>query len=186
MFLSVRWCAEQMTQLCRFKVKVTLQGHGIYLWMLCPLHISSSICLIFINHHSNVPLSKLVCRVHDSATQTQGHSSRSWVFTLGFRVRSISPEPFERFSLNFTQIPLSELVQLCKLKVKVTLQGHGILWLGIWLSFRLLSCVIIVLNTIMGWSWSKLFDTLVFLKEFFKIIYLKKSADNKKAWYISQ
>ena len=28
-----------------------------------------------------------------------------------FRVRSISPEPFERFSLNFTQLfPLSEMV----------------------------------------------------------------------------
>ena len=48
-----------------------------------------------------------MCRAHDLATQAQGHSSGLWVFTLEFRVRSISPEPFERFSLNFTQIFLS-------------------------------------------------------------------------------
>ena len=29
MFLSVRWCAEPMTQLCKLKDKVTLQGQGI-------------------------------------------------------------------------------------------------------------------------------------------------------------
>ena len=34
----------------------------------------------------------------------QGHGHR---FTLEFHVRSISPEPFERFSLNFTQMFLS-------------------------------------------------------------------------------
>ena len=53
MLLSVRQCAEPMTQIRILKVKVTLQGHMIY----------PSIC-----------------------------------------VRSITPKPFERFSLNFTQI----------------------------------------------------------------------------------
>ena len=43
MFLSLRRCAELMTQLCRLKVKVTLKGHGIYLWISWTLHISSTI-----------------------------------------------------------------------------------------------------------------------------------------------
>ena len=51
---------------------------------------------------------------------------------LEFRDRSISPEPFGRFSLNFTQMFLSVIrctefmTRLHRLKVKVTLQGHGI------------------------------------------------------------
>ena len=52
-----------------------------------------------------------MCRTYDTATQTpgQGHASRSW--DLPFCVRCISPEPFERFSLNFTlKVPLSETV----------------------------------------------------------------------------
>ena len=36
MFLSVRLCAEPMTHLRKLKVTVTLQGHGIYPWILCP------------------------------------------------------------------------------------------------------------------------------------------------------
>ena len=78
MFLSLRWSAQPMSQLCRLKVKVTLQGHVIY----------SSVC-----------------------------------------VHSISPEPFEQFSLNFTQMFLSvrlcaePMTQLCK--VKVTLHSRS-------------------------------------------------------------
>ena len=79
MFLSVRLCAESMTPLSRLKVKVTLQGHVIYL---------------------SIP----VC--------------------------SISTEPFERFSLNITQMfpsvrPCAEhMAQLPRLKV--TGQGQVI------------------------------------------------------------
>ena len=53
------------------------------------------------------------------------------ILTLEFRVRSIYPEPFEQFSLNFTQIfhsvrqCVESMTQLHRLKVKVTLQGHG-------------------------------------------------------------
>ena len=53
-------------------------------------------------------------------------------FTLQFYARFISPEPLKRFSLNFTQMFLlvrqcaEPLTQLRILKVKVTLQGHGI------------------------------------------------------------
>ena len=81
MFFLVRRCAEHMTQLPRLKVKVTGQGHG---------------------------------------------------FSLEFRVHSISPEPFEWFSLNFTKMffsvrPYAEsMTGLRRLKVKVTLQGHVI------------------------------------------------------------
>ena len=53
-------------------------------------------------------------------------------FTFEFYVRSLSPEPLHRFSLNFTQMFLSvrrcaePMTQLPRLKVMVTVQGHGI------------------------------------------------------------
>ena len=40
MFTSVRLCAEPITQLCRLKVKVTIEGHQSEPCILCPLHIS--------------------------------------------------------------------------------------------------------------------------------------------------
>ena len=58
-------------------------------------------------------------------------------FTLQFCVRSMSSEPFVRFSLNFTQLFLSvrrcaePLSQLRSLKVKATLRCYGILQQGI-------------------------------------------------------
>ena len=72
--LSVWQCAESMTQIPRFKIKVTLQGHVvIYPWISCLLHIS--------------------------------------------------PEPFEWFTLNFTQILVrwcaEPMTHLCRLKVNV-------------------------------------------------------------------
>ena len=51
--------------------------------------------------------------------------------SLEFRVRSVSPIPVEGFSLNFGQMftlvrRCEELIsQPCRLKVKVTVQGHG-------------------------------------------------------------
>ena len=41
--------------------------------------------MLFIKLHSNVPLSELVCRIHDSAMQTksQGHTLRSWNSATG-------------------------------------------------------------------------------------------------------
>ena len=82
---------------------------------------------------------------NDSSTQTQGQCqpSRSWGLPLNFMPFK-SPQSFVRFTLIITQMFLSvswcaePMTQLCK--VKVRLQGHGILWRGIWLSYRLLSC----------------------------------------------
>ena len=82
MSLSVRRCAEPINMVCRLKVKVNFQGHGIY--------------------------------------------------PLRFPVRSIFHEPFERFSLNFTQIFLlarrcaEHMPQRWILEVNVTVQGQGI------------------------------------------------------------
>ena len=80
--------------------------------------------------HSNVLFSELVCRTHNSSdTRSQ---FKVIGFALEFRIGSISPQPFERFSLNFIQMFLSVIqcaefmTQLCRVKVKVTLQGHGI------------------------------------------------------------
>ena len=100
--------------------------------------------------HLNVNLSETMSRTFaDSRPQF-----KIMGFTLEFRVCSISPEPFEWFSLYFTWMLLSlswcaeSMTQICKLKVKVTPQGHGILRRGIWLSSRLLSCSLI------HWPWA--------------------------------
>ena len=70
-----------------------------------------------------------MCRTHNSAAyiQGQGHNRGSYPSVC---VRSISPEPFQRFSLNFTKIFLSVrrfAESISRLhRNKVTLQGHGI------------------------------------------------------------
>ena len=71
MFLSVRWCAGPMALLRRLKVKVAVQGHGIY-----PFNFVSAPYLLnplndFHKLHTNVSLGEEVCRTHDSAMQTQ-------------------------------------------------------------------------------------------------------------------
>ena len=68
-----------------------------------------------------------VCRLKVKVN-FQGH----WIYPLQFPVRSISPEPFERFSSNFTQTFISarrcaeHMTQLLSLQVHVTVQGNGI------------------------------------------------------------
>ena len=85
MFLSRRQYAEPIIQLHGLKVNATVQGHGIYPWISCPLHISSTICELSSNFTLNVPFNKSVCRTHNSATQTQdqgtvqGHENYPWM-----------------------------------------------------------------------------------------------------------
>ena len=90
MFLSARRCAEHMTQLWSVEVNVTVQGHRIYPWSWCLLHISRTLCKFFIKLHPNVPLSETICRSNASASKTlkgHGHISRSWyMLTLQFSV----------------------------------------------------------------------------------------------------
>ena len=93
--------------------------------------------MIFINF-TQMFLSRRRCA--ESLTQLRRLNAevtlQSWDLLLNF-VSFKSPQPFVRFSLNITQMILSvswcaePMTQLCKLKVKVTLQGHGILRQGI-------------------------------------------------------
>ena len=53
--------------------------------------------------HSFLSLKETMCKTHDSATQTQGPDYSYMVFTIEFRGRLISPEPFQLFPLNFIQ-----------------------------------------------------------------------------------
>ena len=71
----------------------------------CLLHISWTVWTIFIKLHPNVPLSEVVCRANDSATQTQGqgHTSRSWDLPLN-SMSFKSHQPIVRNSLNITQM----------------------------------------------------------------------------------
>ena len=134
-FLSVRRCVEAMTQLPRLqKVKVTFQGHGIFtLQFSVWSHRLSSLNIVFFS---------LKCSPHGDVVQNPWFSyaqsmSSSYLkimeLTLQFYVCSISSEPFERFSLNFSQLFLSvircaePMTQLCSPKVKVTLWCYGIL-----------------------------------------------------------
>ena len=70
--------------LCRLKVKVTLQCHGIYPSISCPIHTFTQHYLLNPLNYFDLTspkssLSVTVCRVHDSDTQIQdqGHTSRS-------------------------------------------------------------------------------------------------------------
>ena len=56
---------------------------------------------VFIKLHLYVLLSEMVCRTHDIFADSRLRSHfKVMGFTLHFRVRSTSPEPLERFSLN--------------------------------------------------------------------------------------
>ena len=85
-FAPVRWCAELITQPCRHKVKITVQGHRSEPWISCSLCISYTSGRIFFKLWSNVYLSETMCRINNSTMPTQGqdHSSRSWVIALNF------------------------------------------------------------------------------------------------------
>ena len=119
--------------LCRLKVKVTLQCHGIYPSISCLIHTFTHHNLLnplnFFEYTSpKCSLSGTVCRVHDSDTQIQdqGHTSRSCSnIPLNFVLLHISPKSFEWFTLNFTQILVRQcaepMAQLCRLKVNVIL-----------------------------------------------------------------
>ena len=69
MLLLVIRCAEHITQLSR--LKATGQGQRINPWIRFLLHISWTLQAIFINFHPNIPLSEIMWRTYDSATQTQ-------------------------------------------------------------------------------------------------------------------
>ena len=140
--VAVSRAHHDMTQLSR--LKVTGQGQGIYPLISCPLHISwtlLAISLKFIQMLLSVRLSaKPMTRLHRFKVK---FTLQSLGIYPSIHVRSISPEPFEWISLNFTQTFLSVrwcaelMAQLCRLKVKVTLQGHGIYpWISWLVSFK--------------------------------------------------
>ena len=84
------------------------QGHTSKSWGLplnfCVRSISPQPFVRF-TLNPNVSFSKMLCRTHHSARQTQGQglSSRACVLPLNFESAQMSPEPFYRFSLNFGQ-----------------------------------------------------------------------------------
>ena len=123
MFLSVRQCAEHMTQLPR--LKVTGQGHVIYP-SIRVRSISPASFERFSLNFTQMFLSVRRCAEH----MTQLPRLKVKGFTIEFCVRSISPEPLGQFSFNFTQMILSvrrcaeHMTQLPRLKV--TDQCHAI------------------------------------------------------------
>ena len=144
MFLSVRRCAEHMTQLLR--VKVTGQGHVIYPSIrVCSIspepfeHFSLNFIRIFLSvRWCAEPMTQL--RRLKVKVTLQGHGIYPWISCPSNLLNHLL-----EFIKHHSNVPLvswcaEPMTQLCKLKVKVTLQGHGILLRGIWLSFRLLSC----------------------------------------------
>ena len=100
---------------------------SVTLWNSCSLHIFWGLWSIFMKLHSYIPLSKTVCRASLSRAQVKVKG-----FSLEFLVRSISPEPFDRFSWYFTHMFLlvrrcaKHKTQLPRLEVKVTGQGQRI------------------------------------------------------------
>ena len=92
MFAFVRRCAEPITQACWLKVKVTVKGHEFEPWISCSLYISWTLWKIFIKFGSNVRLSEMMCRTHNSTMQTQGqgHNWRPPVWALNFEAAPLS------------------------------------------------------------------------------------------------
>ena len=114
-------------KLCRiFELSMKTQGHTS---RSCALHFN--LCSISPDPLVHLPKcsSQLMCRTCKPNVKVtfQGH-----VIYPPCCVHSISHKTFERFSLNFTQMFFlvmgcaEPMTQLCRLKVKVTLQCHGI------------------------------------------------------------
>ena len=106
MFLSVRQCAEHMTQLPRLKVKVTGQGNVLY----PSIHVRSISPESFEQFSFNFTqlfISVRPCAEHMIKLPRLKVKVTGQVIYPPICVRSISPESFERFSLNFTQMVLS-------------------------------------------------------------------------------
>ena len=103
MFLSMRRCAESMTQLPRLKVQITVQGHAIYPWISWPPHISRTLQIFSLNF-----IQETMCRIHDTATHTQGHSHTSISRLSPFNscLLHIS-RLYDWYTLSFTQMFLS-------------------------------------------------------------------------------
>ena len=140
MFLSVSYCAELITRLCKLNVKVTLQGHVIY----PPFCVHSTSPKTFERFSLNFtqmflsvmrcakPMTQL-CRLK-VALQCHG------IYPLIY-CPFPSPKQFASFSLTITQMFLS-VSWLKNPKSKSHFKVIGDLRRGIWLSFRLLSCFI--------------------------------------------
>ena len=118
---------------------VTFQGHGIFTLQFSVWSYRLRSLNDFFKEFTQMLPSMRRCA--DPMTQLCTFKVRSHLkvmeFTHQFCVRSISTEPFEQFSLNFTQLFLSvrrcaePMNQLRSLKVKVTLQCYGILQRGL-------------------------------------------------------
>ena len=128
MFALVRRCIEPITQRCRLKVNVTIEGHPS---LSCSLHISWTLRKIFMKLWSNVCLSEAMCRTHNKHADSRSRPQlKVTSLSLEFHVHSKSPEPFERYLLNLGQ--MFALVRWCaqpitqqyRFKVKVTIEGH--------------------------------------------------------------
>ena len=103
MFRSVRRCAEHITQLPRLKFKVTGQG-------INPLNFVSAPFILnpFWQFLLNFNLMFLfVSRRAEHMTQLPRLKVKVMRLNREFHVRSISHQPFLRFSLNLTQMLLS-------------------------------------------------------------------------------
>ena len=116
----------------RLNVKVMLQGHGIYPWIVFPVHISSRLWMNFVKIHSNISLGETMCRIYDCNAYSGSMTHlKVMFFTLQFVFVSYLLNPWIEFqytSLYFLLVrqyakPKS---QLARLKVKVTIQGHRI------------------------------------------------------------
>ena len=79
MFLSVSWCAEPMTRLCRLKVKVM----GFTVEFGVP-SISPKPFEQFSFNFTQMLISVMMIRSNDSARQIQSHNFRSWNLPLNF------------------------------------------------------------------------------------------------------
>ena len=129
MFTSVGQCAEPITQPCRLKVKVTVEGHEFEPWIWCRLHITFTPGRIFFKPWSNVCLSEMMYRSHLSYADSRSRSQLKVIsLSLEFWGRSIAIQTaLLNLGQMFTLVRWCEepITQWCRLKVKVTIEGHS-------------------------------------------------------------
>ena len=93
-------------------IDLASSSNGIYPWILCLLYISWILWTVFMNLHTNVPLSKTVIRTYDPATQTQcqGQTSRSLVLPLNLFPLNISWTLWAIFIKLHANVSLGEMM----------------------------------------------------------------------------
>ena len=129
MSFSVRWYSESINRVCRLKVKVNFQGHGIYPLQFPVRSKSPEPFKRFSLNFTKCSVRRDGVRSHDSAMESlvQCHSSRSWDLPLKLVSATYLRTLWKLFIKLHPNVPLSETVSRSNYSATMTLKGHGLI-----------------------------------------------------------